>query len=330
MKKYFDALGLQTDASKEEIKKAYKRLAKKYHPDINHSDDAESKFKEISEAYRILTGNDHKPEIFNGFAGYDDFFNYRSRKRSYSPEEKFAARIGLDLYVSASLTLSEAFSGVTKKIPVKRHHICDTCSGTGSKDGLLGVCPLCNGTGMQVKSKGFLTISMTCPNCGGSGSVVTENCIDCNGSGLIAEEESMEIKFPPGISEEISIRVGGKGNVFGKRVGDVYVSASINKMEGIKRIGDNLHVDLTIPVLSAILGDEVSVNDFYGSTKINIPAGTQQNYSVKLKGYGMPIVGKPGKRGDAIIQFKIEIPKRLTKKEREIYESLRSAGNSSR
>lgn len=354
---YYTLLGVTKSASSEEIKKAYRRMAVKYHPDKNPGDKAaEEKFKQVSEAYDVLrddqkraaydryghdafdarsgagasyggfhrqTGGVDPFDIFReAFGGEDNIFSDlfgggRSRRRSAQQE-------GADLRYDLELTLKEAFTGVEKTLRYNRYAPCKSCGGTGAAKGSQTVtCKTCGGTGVLTMSQGFFSMRQTCPDCQGTGVKVSNPCPDCQGTGRVTESTKTKIKIAPGISTGMKLRLGGFGEAGfrGGKSGDLYVVIFVKEDKQFEREGDNLHCNLIIPFTLAALGGEINIKTIDKEAILQIPAGTQPNSILRMRGYGMPNFSI-GKRGDQFVHISIEVPKRLTKEQREKLEAF--------
>ncbi len=361
---YYDILGVQRDADKNSIKKAYKRIAMKYHPDRNpDSKEAEDKFKEAAEAYEVLSDDNQRAQydrlghenyknaasgggfsrggmtmedIFSQFGDifgdggspFDAFFGGSSRGRTRARGQR-----GSNLRIRVNLTLEEIAEGVTKKIKVKKQVSCDTCGGNGAKDrNSVGTCSTCRGSGYvrQVKSTflGQMQTTTTCPTCGGAGEVVTSNCPKCKGEGRVAGEETIEIEIPAGVAEGMQLSMAGKGNA-GKRggpPGDLLISIIEKPHDHLQREGNNLIHELYLNFADVALGTTSEVPTIDGKVKIKVPAGTQAGKIFRLKGKGLPSVQSYGK-GDQLIHINVWTPKNLTAEEKKLMEKLKNMKN---
>lgn len=350
-KDYYEILGVEKNASNDEIKKAYRRLALKYHPDKGENGDAE-KFKEINEAYQVLGDEtkrqqfDQYGQAFNGaqggsqgfggfsqadFSGMNDFgdifesfFGGRAGGRQQTQEK---ASRGRDLETILTITLENAVEGLKKEITISRDKICKTCSGSGSSTGKLKSCESCNGKGQietvrQTMLGAFRQVKV-CATCKGLGEVPENSCRTCGGNGRKKETEKLKIEIPAGIADGQTIRIPNKGNAGwrGGRSGDLYVNINIEKHEFYNRDGDNLYRRYAIPFTTAVLGGKLKVDTFYGNLDVNISPATKAGEILKVRGYGMPHLDARGK-GDLYLEIDIDVPKRLTLKQRRILEDL--------
>lgn len=360
-KDYYDILGVPRSASADELKKAYRKLAIKYHPDKNPGDKAsEDKFKEAAEAYDILSSPEKKQRYDQfghagmggggggGFQGggmnMDDIFSQFGDVfgGQGSPFESFfgqgsrgGRRVnrGSDLRIKIKLTLEEIANGVEKKIKVAKQTSCTTCGGNGAKDrSSFSNCSTCGGAGSVRRVTntilGQMQTTTTCPTCHGEGSVVTSKCTICHGDGVTRGEETISINIPAGVSEGMQLSMSGKGNaaVRGGVPGDLLILIEEVEHEFLKRDGNNLLFDLYVSFIDATLGTSVEIPTIDGKAKIKIDAGTQSGKILRLKGKGLPEINSYG-RGDQLVYINIWTPKQLTRDERMILEKLQDAEN---
>jgi len=356
-KDYYEVLGVSQDAQTDEIKKTYRKLAMKYHPDRNTGDkNAEDKFKEIGEAYSVLSDEQKRARYdrfghqgvqggnsgFGGFSqggeGFDPFDLFKSVFGGFgggmgddifgkSSGRRRGPNRGNDLSLNVNLTLEEIAEGTTKKLKIKYQAPCSNCSGSGSKDGHKTTCSTCQGAG-EVKRVvdtmiGRVVNVTTCPNCGGEGTVVADPCRTCNGSGLIRDEKVVSIKVPPGVSEGNYMRMRGKGNhgVRGGPPGDILVGFEEIPHKYFSRHGNDIVYELTISYPAAVLGTSIEVPTISNITKMNIPTGTVSGKLFKLRGKGISDVNERGK-GDQIVKIVIDVPKKVGAKEKKLLEEL--------
>ena len=352
---YYEVLGVARNANADEIKKAYRKAAIKYHPDKNPGDkEAEEKFKEAAEAYDVLSNQDKRARYDQfghagmsgaagggfgggGFGGFsmEDIFSqfgdiFGGHFGGFGGGSRGGARVsrGSDIRVKVKLTLSEIANGTTKKLKINKTIACDKCGGTGAKDSSsYATCSTCNGSGYVTRVEntffGRMQTQGVCPTCGGSGKVITAKCDKCGGEGVVRGEEVVEIKIPAGVGEGMAVTVSGKGNAarHGGIAGDLLVMIEEEHNPELIRDGNDLIHNLNLTVTTCILGGEVEVPTIDGRAKIKIPAGTHAGKVFRLRGKGLPDVNGYG-RGDILIVVDITIPDTLNSKERELVEAL--------
>lgn len=341
---YYEVLGVDRNASAEELKSAFRTLARKYHPDINKEPDAEEKFKEINEAYAVLSDSEKRRAYdqfghagVNGAGGVPDwssmdfadifgeFFGFAtgtSRQRQNAP------RRGQDLAYTATLIFEEAIFGVDKEVEITRDEVCSTCKGKGAEPGSNPVkCSNCGGRGevRQVRQTflGSMVQVTTCPNCGGRGEIITTPCHTCRGRGLERKTVKKLVSIPPGVDSGTQIRLAGEGQpgVNGGPTGNLYIEIRVKDHKFFRRKGNDILLDLDINIAQATLGAEVEIPTVDGPTKLNIPAGTQPGKVFTLRGKGSPILRSTG-RGDQLIIINVEIPSKITPEQRKLFEEL--------
>jgi len=340
---YYEILGVPRNATDEEIKKAYRKLAFKYHPDRNHDDGAEAIFKEINEAYEVLSdadrraaynlyGQDGANRMFTrgfegfGFGGFGDifdaFFGGATTAAHHAPQR------GADLQCQLSISLEEAAFGCEKGVDISRTETCSMCHGIGSKPGSQPVqCPNCNGTGQVRKVQrslfGRFINTTTCSQCRGEGRIITEPCPQCRGAGQETHQRHIPVGVPPGVEDGSQIRLRGEGEsgLRGGSPGNLYVSLSVARHELFTRDGDNIFYHLPINFAQAALGAGVEVPTLYGKTKIDIPAGSQSGKVFRLKDKGIPHLHRRG-HGDQLVRLFVATPESLTKEQRKLFEEL--------
>jgi len=341
MKDYYSTLGLDRNATDADLKKAYRQLALKYHPDRNPGDKAsEDKFKEINEAYACLSDPKKRSNYdnfgtaegagagfgFEGFGGFStnfgdifgdvfgDIFGEFTGRRRARPAK------GQDLRYDLDISLDEAVFGTDKEIKIPRWENCSTCDGTGSQPGKGPItCPACKGTGQTRIQQGFFTISKTCGKCGGHGKMITDPCGKCKGQGKVRKERSISLKIPAGVDTGIRLKVSGEGEPgsYGGPHGDLYVVINVAPHPFFKRKGNDLLCEIPISFVQAALGSEIEVPTIDGTATVKIPAATPSGTVFHLKGKGAPKLGGYGKGNQYITVF-IDVPKKLTPRQKEL------------
>ena len=340
---HYEVLGVGRGASSEEIKKAYRKLAREYHPDRNPDDpQAEERFKEVQGAYDTLSNPDKRKEYdaggrfggfgrgagdAGGFGDFGDIFSTLFRRGGQGPQP--AAR-GRDLETEVRLGFRQAMEGTEVAVTVPKQSTCRTCSGTGAKPGTMPVtCSRCHGRGIDSESQGFFSISQPCPQCGGAGQVIEDPCPTCGGSGLTMQRKRYRVRIPAGVRDGSRIRVRGKGEdgARGAPPGDLYVVTRVQPSPVFRQREDtNLEVTVPITVAEAIRGATIEVPTLNGSKRIRIPAGTQHGTVQRLRAEGPP---KPGDRGRADILYRLEIdmPRDLDDDQRRALDAFAEAIN---
>ncbi len=362
-KDYYEILGVKRDATQEEIKKAYRRLALKYHPDRNKDPDAEEKFKEISEAYAVLSDPEKRRQYdlfghegisehysyedifrnadfsdifrdlgfdFSGFGfGFGDIFDnfFGGGRRSRASRQP---RKGQDRYARLEIKLEEAYRGTEKKVSIEKLELCNHCGGTGAESpDDIETCSRCNGTGQiqNVSGNAFTRfVSITaCPECRGTGKKIKRKCHVCNGNGRQLKTKEIKLRIPAGIQSGSMIRVEGEGEpgINGGPPGDLYVEILIAPEKNIRIEGNNILMKEWIDFPTAALGGRKEIDLFGDKIQIDIPAGTSSGSSIKVDGRGMPVSPGSSKRGDLFVEIFIDVPKKLDRETRELIEKLR-------
>lgn len=354
-KDYYQTLGIPKKASATEIKKAYRKLARKYHPDLNPGDKAaEARFKEIQEAYAVLNDPKKKAQydqfgyvgdippgagrgqpFTSGFEGFD-FSDYGSSSfRDFfdtlftgggEPRGASAFRTerGEDLHYTMKIGFEDAIHGVQTRIRLNRLIACQTCHGKGFKAGKgQRACPTCGGSGKTYMQRGFMKFSGTCPSCGGSGKALGDECSDCRGQGVVQKSEHISVRIPAGVNTGSKVRIPGRGNAGrnGGSSGNLYILIEVAPHPFFRREGANVHVKVPITVPEATLGGKIEVPTPWGKTTIRIPPGTKSGQKFRLKGQGAPIAGKKT-RGSAMVEVVIVPPPFEDQRIRELMKEL--------
>jgi molecular chaperone DnaJ len=338
---YYEILGVSQSAGAEAIKKSYRKLAMKYHPDRNPGDsEAEQAFKECTEAYEVLSddrkrriydtygheglrdsgyrGPGNFEDVFSGFGDiFGDLFGFGS---SRSGSRRNGPVAGSDLRYDITISFMEAVHGVTKEVELTRPDTCWTCEGSGCRPGYQRqTCPACNGRGQVVRSQGFFQVSSTCPQCQGEGSIITEPCDDCRGTGLVGKTKRVSIKIPAGVDSGARMRLKGEGEGGrrGGEAGDLYVMISVEPHEFFRRDGDDIYVRLPLAMVDAALGTKTEVITIHGKKTLSIPEGTQSGEVFTLRGEGVANLRGRG-RGDMHVEIHVQTPTDLCDKQKEL------------
>jgi molecular chaperone DnaJ len=346
----YEILGVSKNASAEEIKKAYRKLAREYHPDRNPGDSsAEERFKEVQGAYDLLSDTEKRKQYdtfgsANGRGGFSggnvnfqdfdlgdlgdlgDLFGgiFGGRGRPGAGTQRTQARRGNDFEVVVNLSFDDSLKGVQTKIPVTLETACAECHGSGARPGTAPtICPECKGRGVVSESQGFFALSQPCPRCRGNGTVIEDPCPRCHGSGREERTKRYTVKIPAGVKDGTRIRLKGKGEAgfYGGEAGDLFVVTRVEPSKLYERRGDDLVVELPVTFAEAALGAEVQAPTPDGPVTLKVKSGTQDGTLLRVKGKGAPKLKGSG-RGDVLARVKVTVPKRLKKRERELLEEL--------
>jgi len=349
---YYEVLGVGKNASGDDIKRSYRRMAMKYHPDKNPGNaEAEAKFKECAEAYEVLSDSDKRArydqfghdglrgvgmrdythmrwqdissmfeDVFEGFGGFGDIFGMGRKGRRTGPSR------GYDLETAVELSLEDIASGTEKTIEFTRQDKCGACSGSGSAKGKApGRCPTCGGSGQVQRAGlgGFFQMVSTCPKCRGSGKIITDPCRKCRGTGLVSAKRTLSVKIPAGVHEGQGIRVTGEGEPgrHGGPRGDLYCYVRVRAHPFLMRDGNDLVSTVPVSFTQAALGATIEVPSLDGTRQFKIPPGTQHGSTFRIKGQGLPDL-RTGRRGDELVRIMVEIPKRLSGEQERLLRSF--------
>ena len=352
-KDFYEILGVQKNASDDEIKKSYRKLAMKYHPDRNKDDkESERKFKEVSAAYEILKDSEKRSAYdqyghdafrqggmgggqgFGDFGGgfsdiFEEFFGggFGGQSRQRGPQR------GNDLRYNMSVSLQEAYSGKKSQIRIPSYEGCDLCSATGSADKTgPSTCSTCGGQGKVRSTQGFFSIERPCPTCGGEGSSIKNPCLKCSGTGQVKKQKTISVTIPAGVDTGTRIRISGEGEPGqrGAGNGDLYIFVEVQKDKLFEREEENIFCQIPISITTAILGGDVEVPTIEGKkARLNIPSGTQSETQFRLKGKGMSIL-RQTRRGDMYVEANVEIPVNLNSKQKAILQEFEKEGGTSK
>ena len=355
VKDLYDILGVSKSASRDEIKKAYRKLARKHHPDNNPGDsEAEERFKEVQGAYDVLSDPEKRKQydqlgsrIFSGMGGRGGNYQWSGNigdlgdlgdlsdllggifggmgPRRSSARARTRQTRGRDVEVAVNVSFEDSLKGVTTKIPVELETACSTCGGTGAEPGTTPqICPECRGRGVTAEDQGFFAFSTPCPRCGGNGTVVEKPCRKCGGAGRERRTKRYTVKVPAGVRDGTQIRLKGKGEagVAGGPAGDLIVTTRVAPSPLFERKGSDLVVNVPVGYATAALGGEVEVPTPEGPVSLKVPGGTESGKLFRIRGRGAPKLNGGGK-GDVLARVRIAVPKRVNKRERELLEELR-------
>jgi len=351
-KDYYEILGVSKDASTDDVKKAYKELVKKWHPDLHpdNKSEAEQKFKEIHEAYEVLSDPQKRAQYdrfgyvgqpqenvygsqsqqgnpFNQqdlFGGFEDIFSVFFGQGRTAEENQTRNIRGEDIYLTIQIETKDVLYGTEKEVEYTRYETCQACHGTGAKDGTaFKTCPKCHGTGViRVQQRtffGVMSTQTTCDMCGGTGKIITEKCPVCGGRGRVTAKKKIKVRIPAGVEDGGRLRIpnGGHAGENAGPYGDLFVILRVKEIPGIKREGRDAYSEVNIDFAQATLGTEIEIDGLEGKETLSIPAGTQPNTILKLRGKGFPYPNG-GARGDHIVKVNVLIPKRISKEQEEL------------
>ena len=352
MSDYYEILGVDRNATKDEIKSAFRKMARKWHPDVNKAPEAEAKFKELGKAYETLIDDDKRATYdrfgedglknagFNtqgpfagGFGDLDEVFNsffggfgFGGSGRRADPN---APKRGDDLRLDIEIEFEQAVFGMTKEITIDHLETCHSCNGTGAKEGAKPeTCKTCGGTGsIQQTTRtvlGHFTQIVTCPHCHGKGTVISDPCPDCHGEGRQTSEKKIELKIPAGVDNGSRMRLSHEGDagVNGGIAGDLYVVVHVKPSLYFKRDGINVYTKLEISPAQAVLGDTVTIKTLDGERDVSIPSGIQNGESIKIRGAGVPNISKPSLRGEHVVVVSVKTPTHISNEEKILYQKL--------
>lgn len=342
---YYEVLGIDKDASKQDIRKAYRKLAREYHPDVNKAPDAEEKFKEIKEAYEVLKDDQKRAQYdqfghagpqtggFGGFGGSEDFSGFGDIFDMFfggggRRQDPNAPRQGADLQYTMTLDFEEAVFGKETEITIPKEESCQTCNGSGAKPGTSPqTCHHCNGSGQlsyeQSTPFGRIVNRRVCHHCQGTGKIIVDKCATCHGTGKVKKQAKIKVSIPAGIDDGQQIRLSGKGEsgINGGPPGDLFVVIRVREHEFFKRDGDHIFLELPITFSQAALGDEIEVPTVHGKVAFKIPAGTQTGKTFRLRNKGVPNVRGYG-QGDQLVKVRVVTPTKLTEEQKELFRKL--------
>ncbi|GIL08903.1 MAG: chaperone protein DnaJ [Chloroflexota bacterium] len=347
---YYEVLDVPRTASKADIKQAFRKLARQYHPDVSDHSDAEARFKEINEAYEVLSDDDKRARYdrfghagvqgagasgFSGFSGFDEifeeFFSSFGGTRASSSARR-GPRPGTDRRIEVTISFEESVFGVDKEIEIERLEACETCGGSGAEPGTQPItCPQCGGTGevrqVQQTFLGSMVRVATCPRCNGRGETVQSTCGTCRGDGRVRRRVKLSVQIPAGVREGLQVQVRGEGDAGEANAprGNLYVVIHVSEHAFFKRRNNDIILDININVAQAALGDKITVPTVDGNVELTVPAGTQTGKVFRLRGKGVPRLRSDGSsagRGDQLVVVQVAIPTQLTDDQRKLFEQL--------
>lgn len=349
---YYSVLGVDRNAGQDELKRAYRKMAMKYHPDRNPGNpEAEEKFKTVNEAFEVLS-DPQKRQIYDnygaeglngaasggfhgGFGGFEDIFSsvfgdmFGGSFGGAGAGSRRRPQRGNDLKEEITVTLEEAYDGIEKEVSYNRVDTCETCHGTGAQEGSgRKTCPTCKGSGVVQFSQGFFSMRQSCPDCGGQGSIVEKPCRDCHGTGRQRSKAKFTVKIPAGVREGVVLRVPNGGDIGTNDggYGDLYIQTHVKKHKIFQRDGDDLLLEIPLTFPQAALGAAVKIQNIKKEEiKVIIPEGSQHGKIISVEGEGMPVLGKAGKKGDMRVIINLEVPKKLTSRQKKLIEELGQA-----
>jgi len=344
---YYEVLGVERSAEGADLKRAYRKLAMRWHPDRNPDDpEAEERFKECSEAYGVLSDPERR-NLYDRFghnglnghslggsaAGFDEIFSHFGDilgdifGRGHRPGGPRMRR-GADLRAEVEIAFDEAFTGVARDVTFDRHDVCNTCEATGAKPGTrVEHCGVCNGSGRVARTQGFFMVQTPCPVCRGGGTVIKERCEDCGGEGIRRVQRTLSVKIPGGINDGNRLRVTGEGDTGGAggQRGDLHIYVRVRPHDRYQRDGVHIHIQHDVSYSDAVLGTDLEVDTLHGPQTVAIPPGTQNGTVIRLRNRGMPRLEGPG-HGDQFVTLNVAVPNTLSREQAEAIERLRAVG----
>ena len=350
---YYKTLGVDKKASQDEIKKAYRKLARQYHPDTNKDPGAEDRFKQVSEAYDVLSDPEKRKKYDRGglfttanpfggagpgggataadFGSFSDILSgIFSSGGGRGPRTRPATEHGRDLETTVSLSFAQAVEGAQVPVSVATHSACPTCRGTGAEPGTQPVvCPICHGRGVESEGQGLFSITRPCERCGGSGTVIEQPCQTCHGEGRMRELKKYRVNIPAGVKDGSRIRLAGKGEagLRGGPSGDLFVVTHVSESPVFRRKGDNFEVEVPISVVEALGGADVEVPTLNGTKKLRVPPGTKHGTVQRLRGEGPAVPAGGSSKGDLHYRFVIDVPEALSAEQKRAVDELSKVMN---